>query len=75
MNGKLNITNKTSCQQPFHAIASFLVSSLLPFARIFIFNRKYKSSALRNCLKRRNVMPNATSHPANNDNLKIMQYK
>lgn len=29
----------TICQQPFQAIANFVVSSRLRFARIFIFNR------------------------------------
>ncbi len=31
---------KTICQQPFLAIANFVVSSRSRFARIFIFNRK-----------------------------------
>jgi hypothetical protein len=63
----VEINKKANAQQPFLAIANFVVSSRSRFARIFIFNGKYKVPKFATDEKRRNVMPHcrATVHPTN----------
>ena len=49
-------------------IANFVVSSRLRFARIFIFNRKYKVPNFATDVKRRNVTSKPKKKTRHNDN-------